>query len=63
MYQMEKETLLPFIRQDLIWASMCFFFPLGIDLDSSLTEYAIQNNLVHFEEGTNASCAGIVILN
>ena len=63
MYQMEKETLLPFIRQDLIWASMCFFFPLGIDLDSSLTEYAIQNNLVHFEEGTKASCAGIVILN
>lgn len=62
MYQMEKESLLPYIRQDLIWASMCFYFPIGIDLDSLLTEYAIENKLVQFEEGTNASCAGIVIL-
>ena len=62
MYQMEKEILLPYIRKDLIWASMNFFFPLGVDLDSTLTQYAIENNLVHFEEGHNASCAGIVIL-
>lgn len=62
LYQMEKETLLPYIRQDLLWPSMCFYFPLNSGLDSLLTEYAIKNNLVQFEEGTNASAAGIVIL-
>jgi len=62
MYQMQKDTLMPYIRKELIWASMCFYFPLGVDLDSTLTEYALENNLVHFEEGTNASCAGIVLL-
>lgn len=62
MYQMEKENMMPYIRKELMWASMCFFFPPGVDLDSMLTQYAIENNLVHFEEGHNASCAGIVIL-
>lgn len=62
MYQMQKDTLLPFIRNELIWASMCFYFPIGIPLDSVLTKYAIENNLVHFEDGQNASCAAIVVL-
>jgi len=62
MYQMQKDTLMPYIRKDLIWASMCFYFPIGVPLDSILMKYAIENNLVHFEEGQNASCAGIVVL-
>lgn len=62
MYQMEKEILLPYIRKDLIWASMCFYFPMGVNLDSILTQYAIDNNLVDFEEGCNSNCAAIVML-
>ncbi|MCQ2576387.1 MAG: sigma-70 family RNA polymerase sigma factor [Treponema sp.] len=62
IYQLQKDILLPYIREDLLWASVCFFYPLGIDLDSYLIQYALDNKLVKFIEGTNNSCGSIVML-
>lgn len=63
LYQLQKDTVLKYIRKDLQWAAVCFgVFPVGVDLDSLLIQYAVDNNLVKFEHGVNASCASMVIL-
>lgn len=63
LYQLQKDTVLKYIRKDLQWAAVCFgIFPVGVDLDSLLIQHAVDNNLVKFEEGVNASCASMVIL-
>lgn len=61
IYQSQKNTVLKYIRKDLQWAASWHFFPEN-NLDSLLIDYAVENNLVQFEEGTNASLASVVIL-
>lgn len=62
VYQSQKNIVLPYIRKDLMLASTYSFFPVTIDVDSFFIKYAIDNNLVHFEEGVNNSCAALVVL-
>lgn len=62
LYQAQKDTVLPYIRKDLLWASINFFFPFRTDFDSLFIQYGIDKNLVQFEEGNNENCAGLVIL-
>lgn len=62
LYQKEKDTVLPYVRKDLYRAASYFFFPIGIDMDSALIQYGIDNGLVRFEEGINNSCAAMVVL-
>ena len=63
LYKLQKDTVLKFIRKDLQWAAVCFgVFPVGVNLDSLLIQYAVDNNLVKFEEGVNASCASMALL-
>lgn len=62
VYQSQKDIVLPYIRKDLMLASTYSFFPVTIDVDSFFIKYAIDNNLVHFEEGVNNSCAALVVL-
>ena len=64
LYKAQENLVLPYIRHDLLWASLWHIIPIGSkkSLDSMLMQYAIDNNMVRFEEGRNASCAAIVLL-
>lgn len=62
LYQSQKNTVLPYIRKDLLWASSYSFFPICHDIDTILMKYGIENNLVKFEEGINNSCTALVVL-
>ena len=64
LYMAQKNLVLPYIRHDLLWASFWHVIPIGDrkSLDFMLMQYAIDNNMVRFEEGRNASCAAMVLL-
>lgn len=64
LYKAQEKVVLPYIRHDLLWASFWHVIPLGNNksLDSMLMQYAIDNKLVRFAEGKNASCAAMVLL-
>ncbi|MCR5284189.1 MAG: sigma-70 family RNA polymerase sigma factor [Treponema sp.] len=64
LYKAQENLVLPYIRHDLLWASFWHVIPIGDrkSLDSMLMQYAIDNNMVRFEEGRNASCAAMVLL-
>ena len=64
LYKAEEKVVLPYIRHDLLWASFWHVIPIGDrkNLDSMLMQYAIDNKLVRFAEGKNASCAAMVLL-
>ena len=64
LYKAQEKVVLPYIRHDLLWASFWHVIPLGNkkSLDSMLMQYAIDNKLVRFTEGKNASCAAMVLL-
>ena len=64
LYKAQEKLVLPYIRHDLLWASFWHVIPLGNNksLDSMLMQYAIDNKLVRFAEGKNASCAAMVLL-
>ena len=64
LYKAQENLVLPYIRHDLLWASLWHIIPIGSkkSLDSMLMQYAIDNNMVRFEEGRNASCAAMVLL-
>lgn len=64
LYKAEEKVVLPYIRHDLLWASFWHVIPIGDrkSLDSMLMQYAIDNKLVRFAEGKNASCAAMVLL-
>ena len=64
LYKAQEKVVLPYIRHDLLWASFWHIIPVGSRnrLDSMLMQYAIDNKLVRFEEGKNASCAAMVLL-
>lgn len=64
LYKAQENLVLPYIRHDLLWASLWHVIPLGNkkSLDSMLMQYAIDNNMVRFEEGRNASGAAMVLL-
>ncbi len=64
LYKAEEKVVLPYIRHDLLWASFWHVIPLGgrKSLDSMLMQYAIDNGMVRFAEGKNASCVAMVLL-
>ena len=64
LYKAEEKLVLPYIRHDLLWASFWHVIPIGgrKNLDSMLMQYAIDNGMVRFAEGKNASCAAMVLL-
>ena len=64
LYKAQEKIVLPYICHDLLWASFWFIIPVGCrnGIDSMLMQYAIDNNLVRFEEGKNASCAAMALL-
>ena len=64
LYKAEEKVVLPYIRHDLLWASLWHVIPIGDrkSLDSMLMQYAIDNKLVRFAEGKNASCTAMVLL-
>ena len=64
LYKAQEKLVLPYIRHDLLWASFWHVIPLGNNksLDSMLMQYAIDNKLVRFAEGKNASCTAMVLL-
>ena len=63
LYKAEEKVVLPYIRHDLLWASFWHVIPIDIkSLDSILMQYAIDNEMVRFAEGKNASCAAMVLL-
>ena len=64
LYKVQEKVVLPYIRHDLLWASFWHIIPVGSRnrLDSMLMQYAIDNKLVRFAEGKNASCAAMVLL-
>ena len=64
LYKAEEKVVLPYIRHDLLWASFWHVIPIGDrkSLDSMLMQYAIDNGMVRFAEGKNASCAAMVLL-
>ena len=64
LYKAQEKLVLPYIRHDLLWASFWHVIPLGNNksLDSMLMQYAIDNKLVRFVEGKNASCTAMVLL-
>ena len=64
LYKAQEKVVLPYIRHDLLWASFWHIIPVGSRdrLDSMLMQYAIDNKLVRFEEGKNASCVAMVLL-
>ena len=63
LYKAEEKVVLPYIRHDLLWASFWHVIPIDIkSLDSMLMQYAIDNEMVRFAEGKNASCAAMVLL-
>lgn len=64
LYKAQKKIVLPYIRKDLLWASLWHVIPLGNkkNLDSKLMQYAIDNKLVRFAEGKNASCTAMVLI-
>ena len=64
LYKAEEKVVLPYIRHDLLWASFWHVIPLGgrKSLDSMLMQYAIDNGMVRFAEGKNASCVAIALL-
>ena len=62
LYKAQEKVVLPYIRHDLMWASFWHIIPMGTQIDSVLMKYAIDNQLVRFEEGLNASCAAIALL-
>ena len=64
LYKAQEKLVLPYIRHDLLWASFWHVIPVGnrTGIDSMLMQYAIDNKLVRFAEGKNASCAAMVLL-
>ena len=64
LYKAEEKVVLPYIRHDLLWASFWHVIPIGDrkSLDSMLMQYALDNGMVRFAEGKNASCAAMVLL-
>ena len=64
LYKAQEKLVLPYIRHDLLWASFWHVIPVGnrTGIDSILMQYAIDNKLVRFAEGKNASCAAMVLL-
>ncbi len=64
LYKAQEKFVLPYIRHDLLWASLWHVIPIGNNksLDSMLMQYAIDNKLVRFAEGKNASCTAMVLL-
>ena len=62
LYKAQEKIILPYIRHDLLWASFWSIIPLLNDMDSMLMQFAIDNNMVRFTEGINASCTAIVLL-
>ena len=64
LYKAEEKIVLPYIRHELLWASFWHVIPVGDrkSLDSKLMQYAIENNMVRFAEGKNASCVAMVLL-
>ena len=62
LYKAQENIILPYIRHDLLWASFWSIIPLLNDFDSMLMRYAIDNKLVSFVEGKNASCTAMVLL-
>ena len=64
LYKAQEKVVLPYIRHDLLWASFWHIIPVGSRnrLDTMLMQYAIDNKLVRFEEGKNASCVAMVLL-
>lgn len=62
LYKAQENIMLPYIRHDLLWASFWSIIPLLNDMDSMLMQYAIDNKMVRFAEGLNASCVAMVLL-
>ena len=64
LYKAQEKVVLPYIRHDLMWASFWHVIPIGDrkNMDSMLMQYAIDNGMVRFAEGKNASCAAMVLL-
>ena len=64
LYKAQEKIVLPYIRHDLLWASFWHIIPVGNrnSLDSMLMQYAIDNKLVRFAEGKNASCVAMALL-
>ena len=64
LYKAQEKVVLPYIRHDLLWASFWHVIPVAYrsGIDSLLMQYAIDNKLVRFEEGKNASCVAMVLL-
>ena len=64
LYKAQEKLVLPYIRHDLLWASFWHVIPVGnrTGIDSMLMQYAIDNGMVRFAEGKNASCAAMVLL-
>lgn len=62
LYDAEKDILLPYIRPDLLRAAFWYYFPMSGSLDSDMIQYALDKNMVRFEEGTDQSCVSMVIV-
>ena len=64
LYKAQEKIVLPYIRHDLLWASFWHVIPIGHNksLDSMLMQYAIDNKMVRFSEGRNASPVAMVLL-
>jgi RNA polymerase sigma-70 factor (ECF subfamily) len=64
LYKAQENLVLPYIRHDLLWASFWHVIPIGDrkSLDSMLMQYAIDNDMVRFAEGKNASPVAMVLL-
>ena len=62
LYKAQENITLPYIRHDLLWASFWSIIPFLNDMDSMLMQYAIDNKMVRFAEGLNASCVSMVLL-
>ena len=62
LYKAQENIMLPYIRHDLLWASFWSIIPLLNDMDSMLMQYAMDNKMVRFAEGLNASCVAMVLL-
>ena len=62
LYKAQENVVLPYIRHDLLSASFWHIIPFVKNIDSVLMQYAIDNELVCFEEGVNTSCVSMVLL-
>lgn len=62
LFQSQKDGIYTKIRPEFKHSAFWNYFPFGYSFDNSLITYGLTNKLIKFEEGTNQSCVGLVII-